>query len=41
MFNRDAGSIPAALYYAERPAKIVPMDTEVAHIVQELKRQIQ
>lgn len=40
MFNRDAGNIPAALDYAERLAKIVPMDTEVAHIVQELKSQI-
>ena len=37
-FNRDAGNVPSALDYAERLATFFPTDTEVAHIVQELKR---
>ncbi len=37
VFNRDEGRFASAMDYAERLAKIVPADTEVAQVVQELK----
>jgi predicted CXXCH cytochrome family protein len=40
IFNRESGNFAAALDYAERLAKIAPRDTEVARIVEELKRQV-
>jgi predicted CXXCH cytochrome family protein len=39
-FNREAGNFATALDYAERLAKIAPMDTEVAHTVEDLKKQM-
>jgi hypothetical protein len=40
IFNRESGNFAAALDYAERLAKIATRDTEVARIVEELKRQV-
>ncbi len=39
-YNRDAGNTAAALEYAERLARVLPMDKEVARIIQNLKGQL-
>ena len=38
-FNREAGDIGAALDYAERLARILPSDSNLAALIQELRRQ--
>jgi predicted CXXCH cytochrome family protein len=38
-YNRDAENIASALEYAERLARVLPMDKEVARIIQKLKGQ--
>lgn len=38
-FSREAGDIATALEYAERLARVVPVDPNVARLVEELRRQ--
>jgi Flp pilus assembly protein TadD len=40
-FSRDAGDLVAALEYAERLARLVPGDRDVANLVRSLQSQLQ